>query len=311
MKMYNWLLLSGFGSHVKATDTYLKIQKTSVFEEYPLKKLNNIIFIGGHQMNTSVFNSALRSGIHISFFDADYRHVATVHPNQRKPFDQESFRIQKERSSYKYAIEIFRSSLKSRMMFVEELEKKFETELMYEGELDILLCSLNEADYIIKLDEIRRIHKLTSDMYYEILSRPIKSSLNYKRRLSAGSPDPVNSLFSTGYSVLYAICLSNMVEKGVEPDLGIMHEGEKGLVLDLIDPIKSLMVDKVVMELAAGLREKIDYNYNRNRCYLSEKLIQKFISLLRENIDQNKIGEIVSSYSDTVFRNSPFHVPYW
>jgi len=310
MNMYNWLLVSGFGSHVKATNTYLTIQKQGVLRDYPLSKLNNIIFIGGHHMNSSVINNSLKAGIHISFFDADYRHTATIHPH-RKLFDPDSNIIQKDRGSYKYAIEIFRSSLKSRMLFIEELEKRLDTELMYEGELDILLCSLNEADYIIKIDEIRRIHKLTSDMYYEILSRPLKSSLNYRRRISAGSPDPVNSMLSTGYSVLYAICLRIIIKKGIEPDLGIIHEGENGLILDLIDPIKSLMVDRAVIELAGDLQEEKDYSYNKNRCYLSANLHDKFISILGKDIDQNKISEIVSSYKDTVFRNSPFHVPYW
>lgn len=310
MKMDKWLLLGGFGSHIKATNTYLKIQKKGVYEEYPLNKINNIIFIGGHQMNSTVINSAIRSGIHISFFDADYRHVTTINPHKIL-FDPENYKKQKDRSTYKYAIEIFRSSLKSRMLFIEELERKYNTGLMYEGELDILLCSLNESDNIIKIDEIRRIHKLTSDMYYEILSRLLKPSFNFKRRIAVGSPDPINSMLSTGYSVLYSICLGIMAEERVEPDLGIIHEGENGLVLDLIDPVKSMMVDKVVFDISTRLKEKTDYTYNRNRCYLSSKLYEKYVSLLTNSIDHKKISEIVSSYNDTLLRNTSFHVPYW
>ncbi len=80
--------------------------------------------------------------------------------------------------------------------------------LFYEGELEFLQKSREELAFLIKLDEIRRLHRLVSDMYYEIISRSLPPDLGFRRRGTRPHTDPVNAMLSFGYAMLFGTCIA-------------------------------------------------------------------------------------------------------
>src|SRR4030043_90305 len=95
--------------------------------------------------------------------------------------------------------------------------------LFYEGEQQFLHTSEQELQYLIKLDEIRRLHRLTSDMYYEIMARNISSDFGFRRRTIRPQADPINAMLSFGYAMLYGNCCVSVIGARLNPDVGLMH----------------------------------------------------------------------------------------
>ena len=170
-----WLIVAGFGAHIKSTRNTLFVQKEGIIEEYPLESVRHLLIIGGHTLHTPVIANLVKKGARISFFEADGKPLGTIRPFNNHE-EAKFLEIQKNAPNYRYAVSIARASMKSKTLLIGGLGEIAGRELFYEGELQIFSNALDELEYLIKISEIRRIERLTTDMYYEVLSRVLPLS---------------------------------------------------------------------------------------------------------------------------------------
>jgi len=306
---YPWLSVSGFGAHIKSTQKLLIVQKKNNYEQFPIETVKNLLVIGGHTLSTTTVIQLVKNGAFISFFEADGRPVGTI-----QPFGDRSItkiqEIQQSIPRQRYAIKIAQSSIKSRLMAIERIEENQKISLFYEGELEFLLKSHDELAFLIKLDEIRRLHRLTSDMYYEIMSRNTPPDFGFRRRTSRPHLDPINAMLSIGYAMLYGNCCVPVVGLHLDPDIGIIHDGRGSLVHDLIEPLKAEMIDPIVFQVAREKLKSNDYEQTPTRCILSDDLIKQMIGMLYKTINNKKINEQVINFCNSMQNNTEFKVLY-
>jgi len=304
-----WHVIWGFGGHIKSTGTTLIIRKKGDLEEIPIQDVDHLLVVGGHNLHTSAIIHLLRQESSVSFFDPDGTPVGILRPFGKSP-ESGIAGLQAGGSTYNNAAEIVRSSIKARIMMIEKAGAELGNELYYRGEDEILYTTLEEIEYLIKMEELRRINKFTSDMYYEILGRCLNPRHGFKRRTPRPHTDPVNSMLSLGYSILFGNCCVPLVGAYLDTDMGILREGANSLVLDLIDPLKPFMVDSVVFTIAREFLAEDMYEMNTRRCHLGPETLKILSETLRSNIDQKKIEENVISYRDSLINRKPFRFSY-
>ena len=306
---YPWIAVSGFGAHIKSTPKTLVIQKKNTIEEYPITEVKNLLIIGGHTLHTTAVLNLIRHGACISFFEADGTPAGTIRP----PGDQsltESYELQKMIPRQRFAIAFAQTSVQARLFLMEREENLHNVRLFYEGELDFLRKSREELAFLIKLDEIRRLHRLVSDMYYEIMSRNLPPELGFRRRSMRPHVDPVNAMLSFGYAMLFGNCTVAVFGARLDPDGGLLHDGKNSLVHDLIDPLKPGMVDTVVFQIAHETLREEDYELTPGRCMLSDDLIQVITDRLHTSMSMDIINRQVLSLADSIRTGSDFKVLY-
>jgi CRISPR-associated endonuclease Cas1 len=164
--------------------------------------------------------------------------------------------------------------------------------------------------YLVKLEEIRRLNRLISDMYYEIISRGISQEFEFRRRTIPPQADPINAMLSFGYSMLFGNCCVSVIGARLDPDLGFLNEGKGSLVLDLIEPLKSRMVDTVVFDFAKDFLKISDYELESGRCILSDEIMLKLIRLFQISITNKKIDDQVINLKNSLDDNQDFRVQY-
>ena len=304
-----WLAVSGFGAHIKSTQKKLIIQKKNIVEDYPIDEIKNLLLVGGHTLNTTAIQQLIKNGAFISFFEPDGTPVGTIRPFGNRG-DDALYELQKAIPRQRYAITIVEASIKSRLSAIGQMEERLNNRLFYEGELEFLRKSQEELGYLIKLDEIRRLHRLTSDMYYEIMSRVLPPDLGFRRRTLRPHTDPVNAMLSFGYAMLYGNCCVSIIGSRMNPDIGLIHDESGSLVHDLIDPLKTQMIDRVVFSIARESLQPGDFELTSDRCMLSDPLIKKMTELFHGSLDCQKINEQVLSLSNAMRNNSEFRVLY-
>ncbi len=263
--------VSGFGAHIKSTQKKLIIQKKNTLEEYPLDSIKNLLVIGGHTISSSTIVSLVKNGAFISFFEPDGNPVGIIRPFGDQN-DMEVCTWQKAVPRHRYAIILAQAAIKSRLFAIQRVQESQNTHLFYEGEQEFLHSSQDELQYLIKLDEIRRLHRLTSDMYYEIMARNISSDFGFRRRTIRPQADPINAMLSFGYAMLYGNCCVSVIGARLNPDVGLMHEGKGSLVQDLIDPLKTEMIDAAVFQVARESLTTSDYELIPDRCMLIRRV---------------------------------------
>jgi CRISP-associated protein Cas1 len=304
-----WVSVCGFGAHIKSTRKKLIIQKKNTVEEYSLDSVKNLLIVGGHSISSVTVNQLIRQGTYISFFDSDGTPVGTI-----RPFEEELsaplYELQRGIPRQRYAISIAQASIKSRIFAIEKTEELQNTRLLYEGELEILYKSLDEVTYLIKLDEIRRLHRLASDMYYEIMARNLPADFGFRRRTLRPQVDPVNAMLSFGYAMLFGNCCVSVIGARLNPDIGFMYEGKGSLVNDLIEPLKAGMVDPIIFRIARESIKQQDFEISEDRCLLSDDLIKNLILSFYTTINNRKINEQVMSILTSITDLGEFKVLY-
>lgn len=306
---YPWISVSGFGAHIKSTPKTLIIQKKNTIEEYPITEVKNLLVIGGHTLHSSAILNLIRHGAVISFFEADGTPAGTILP----PGDQtlrELYELQKTVPRQRFATALAKTSVQARLVFMEQEEELRNVRLFYEGELEFLKNSHKELAFLIKVDEIRRLHRLVSDMYYEIMSRSVPPELGFRRRSMRPHTDPVNAMLSFGYAMLFGNCTVASAGARLNPDGGFLHEGKNSLIHDLIDPLKPGMVDTVVFQIARETLREEDYELTPGRCMLSDDLIQVITGRLHASINTDIINRQVAGLADAIRTGSEFRVLY-
>src|SRR5512139_3843833 len=118
---YPWISVSGFGAHIKSTQTTLIIQKKNTIEEYPITEVKNLLIVGGHTLHSSAVLNLIRHGAFISFFEADGTPAGTILP----PADQnltELYELQKNIPRQRFATALARTSVQARLFVMEKEE---------------------------------------------------------------------------------------------------------------------------------------------------------------------------------------------
>jgi CRISP-associated protein Cas1 len=306
---YPWIAVSGFGAHIKSTPKTLIIQKKNMIEEYPITEVKNLLIVGGHTLHSAAILNLIQHGTIISFFEADGTPAGTILP----PGDQnvrELYDLQKTIPRQRFATALAQISVQARLFFMEQEEEFRNIRLFYEGELEFLRKSYKEISFLIKIDEIRRLHRMVSDMYYEVMSRNLPPELGFRRRSTRPHTDPVNAMLSFGYAMLFGNCTVATVGARLDPDSGFLHNGKNSLIYDLIDPFKPGMVDTVVFQIARETLCEEDYELTPGRCMLSDDLIKVMTERLYMSINMDIISRQVISLADSIRTGSEFTVHY-
>lgn len=304
-----WLTVYGFGAHIKSTPQKLIVLHKGIVNEYPLQKISHLLIVGGHTINSSTISALAKNGSCMSFFDSDGTPTGVIRPYCHN-HDDTMRKKQSELARHRYATIVAKSIQKSRLLAIAHLQELRGASLFYEGESQFLHNSMDELDFLIRLEEIRRLSRLSSDMYYEILSRAIPADLGFRRRTPPPQCDVVNAILSFGYAMLYGSGNIAVIGAGLDPDIGMLHDGPGGLVYDLIDPFKAQMIDSVVCTIANDLHDLSDFEMTSTRCMLSDDLIRKLIRIFQKTIDKEKIDRQVENYTKSLAKSESFTMLY-
>jgi CRISPR-associated protein Cas1 len=304
-----WKVVSGFGKHLKATTSHLIIHYRGEEETVPLHSIRHLLVVGGHTVHTSAVTHLLKSGAWISFFDPNGTPLGVLRPFGSRE-DETVSALQRQVPAHRYAVEIAQASLKSRLILMETVQDQLNAPLFYAGELEFLHNAYSELEFLIKLDELRRLHKLATDMFYEILSRSISPELAFRRRTERPHNDPVNAMLSLGYALLFGACAVPVFGAHLDPDHGFLHRGNRGLVLDLIDPLKPRMVDEVVFSIArTGLSPDL-YDRTTARCLLADELVEHLVASVHGSINEDVINTNIRGLVQSIRDHAEFTVTF-
>ncbi|WP_321504751.1 CRISPR-associated endonuclease Cas1 [uncultured Methanoregula sp.] len=309
MTKYSWLPVTGFGAHIKSTQKQLIVQKKKATEYYPIDSFKHLLIVGGHTINSTTVSKLIKNGVYISFFDPDGSPVGTIQPFGSNG-DAELKALQQSIPRHRYAIAIAEGSIRSRLLSITRSQEAHNTNLFYEGELEFLKNAQDELGYLIKLDEIRRLHRMTSDMYYEIMARDLPPDWGFRRRTERPHTDPVNAMLSFGYAMLYGTCSVSVIGAFLDPDIGLLHDGKGSLIQDLIEPLKAEMVDRLVFQITKNVLKPADFELTADRCILSENLLRNMIDLFYTTIIAEKLNEHISGFCHSLKNNAEFRVQY-
>jgi CRISP-associated protein Cas1 len=240
--------------HVK-TQAEDELPKTM---EVPIQEVDRVLVFGNVQLTTSAISSCLEAKIPVIFLTqwGDYKgHLWSaeycdlpVEAAQFKHYTDEAFRLGVAR-------QIVAGKLANSKHFLLRLNRgrKLESVSKAIAQINDVQETVKDLGRAQKIDQLMGYEGVASRYYFAALGALISNEgFTLTERNRRPPKDPVNSLLSFGYVLLFHNVLSLLLAEGMNPYLGNLHGSERKeafLAFDLMEEFRSPVVDTLVMQL--------------------------------------------------------------
>lgn len=247
---------------------YLLEQGTSLYRDYqrlivhipererleiPIREIERILIFGRIQLSTPVVNMCLEQKIGVFYLNRSGQYQGHLWsadnlPNELVQFD----RHKQPEFQLNICREIVRGKLLNSKRLLQRLNRKRKSTQVGKAIAGINL-DLAAVARATNLESLRGHEGSSAVRYFGALNQLIVNpSFSFNGRNRQPPTDPVNSLLSFGYTLLFNNVLSLILAEGLSPYFGNFHYGEDKkpyLAFDLMEEFRSPIVDGLVLRL--------------------------------------------------------------
>ena len=259
---HNTLYVTTEGAYVaKSGETVIVRVDGETRIQVPLHHLSSIVCFGWAGVSPELMAACTEAGISLAFLSATGRFLARV----EGPL---SGNVLLRRAQYRAADDPLATAALSRAFVAGKiansravLQRAVRDRPDREGEAAII----DAVDHLARLapsllasqdaDVIRGLEGDAASRYFGVFDHLIlsdKSGITFSGRTRRPAKDPVNAMLSFGYALLLNDCLAAATAAGLDGAVGFLHRdrpGRPSLALDLMEELRSVVVDRLVLSL--------------------------------------------------------------
>ncbi len=295
----NTIIISEQGTRLskKGHSLVLFKQREKIFV-YPLANLRRLILMGRVELASALVGVLMRLEVDVVFTTQDGRFRARlsgpqsknvfIRQTQYERMKEREFVLQAARETVRAKVRNYgRMIQKSRRISFEIFKKRLEN--MVRG-----------VDAAPSLDTLRGLEGSFSALYFRYFPSMLRETMGFKKRIKHPPPDPLNSMLSLGYTLLYNSMHGLVEAAGLDPYVGYFHQmkyGHAALVSDLIEPFRAPLVDRLVIALVNRRQVSADDFEIDERCIFSRQGLGLFMDAWRKRISEKfLVGELKLNY---------------
>jgi CRISPR-associated protein Cas1 len=223
--------------------------------EIPIREVQQILVFGNIQLTTAVISSCLDHQVPVLFlsqlgdykghlWSAEYDEIQTEMVQYQRQMDA-AFKLATAQAI------VVGKLLNSKQLLLRLNRKRRCSEVA--GAIAGLTEDIAAAQQTTSIEALRGYEGVAAARYFKALGQLIvNEAFTFTERNRRPPKDPVNSLLSFGYTLLFNNVLSLILAEGLNPYLGNLHGSEKKktfLAFDLVEEFRSPVVDSLVMRL--------------------------------------------------------------
>ncbi len=228
--------------------------KSGPLLKMPLEQLEEIVIVGNATVTAPLITELLARGIGIAYFSRSGEFLGKLVPETSKnvPLRWAQFRAA---SDPQKSLTIARSIVKGKILNQRTLLMRESREGVRDlaSAIADLKLLVERADRAQTLDELRGFEGAASARYFREWPKLIrKVGFRFPGRVRRPATDPVNAMLSFGYTLLSSMVFAACHVVGFDPYVGFLHMdryGRPALVLDLMEELRPVLVDSLVLAL--------------------------------------------------------------
>jgi CRISP-associated protein Cas1 len=230
--------------------------------EIPIVEVERILVLGRIQLTIAAIETCLQEQIPVVFCSqsGDYKgHLWSAEFCDLEAEAAQFQRRQDEAFRFAMAQHVILGKLANARHLLLRLNRKHQLAEVAQGidelsqDLESVRGLEQKADHPVTLDQLRGHEGAAAVRYFAALGQLIThEGFSLTGRTRRPPKDPVNSLLSFGYTLLYNNVLSLILAEGLNPYLGNLHGSDRKeafLAFDLMEEFRSPIVDTLVMRL--------------------------------------------------------------
>ncbi len=285
------LYVQGVATNVGRSSNRLVIRvgHDHVIGEVPMEKISQVIVFGESYITTPALRLCLKSNVPVIFLSGGGKYMGRLESADHEPVDLP--RIQFSRlGDAEFARSMVRSVLRAKIHNSLRMLRRGKGDVKDVCEdLKRLMTRLEAPEF--DLESLRGIEGAAAAAYFSAFGRLLKDTpFTFEKRTRRPPLDPVNSLLSFGYAVIYNLLHSLVRVHGLFPYLGHLHalrEGHPALVSDLIEEFRAPIVDTLVMTAIRRKQvvpEDFEQDAETGATYMKSELRRSYIEALERRL---------------------------
>lgn len=222
--------------------------------EIPSMKVDQVICYGNIAWTTPALQLCMKVGIPVFLVSARGRFYGTIHPLLVGNIELQRRQVLLT-ARPKRMLEISRGFVRGRIANARTLLLR---QARRRQGSDVAPAPTRMKQYLSRLqsaasqEELRGIEGAAAAQYFKAWKKFLSGQWRFHGRRRRPAPDPVNSLLSYGYTVLFFNIFTLLRLRGLNPYFGYYHslrQGHPGLASDLIEEFRAPLVDATVLAL--------------------------------------------------------------
>jgi len=218
-------------------------------------KVERIVIFGHVQLTTQAISYMLNRSIDTAFISLQGRLKGRLTPLASKNILLRLRQYERARDA-NFAISLARSIVSGKIancVAVLARHQRNHPEVDFSEDIDRLNIALADAARKQTLASLRGVEGQAAAIYFRAFASMLRRELCFTKRTRRPPADPVNSMLSFGYTLLYNEAISAVVSVGFDPYIGFFHGinyGRCSLALDLMEEFRCLIVDRLAKRMA-------------------------------------------------------------
>lgn len=262
----------------------------------PLGKLDHLYIAGNAMVSSALLRHAAEEGLQVHFAEISGRYCSSLdhgrdhcelHIAQQRAADDNAMQLMLARAFVRGKLQNCRSLLRRINRYADAPNVAIRDGLMAG-----MQAKLNQAGDIAV---IRGLEGQGARLYFQALRELLGPEWQFDSRQRRPPVDPVNTLLSFGYAVLFHTVLAHIRRRGLSPWLGALHSrkaGHPALASDLMEEFRAPLIDQIVLQ---ALRQKqispADFSVSPHEaqpCRLLPAARKQFIALIEARLNSRQ-----------------------
>jgi CRISPR-associated protein Cas1 len=288
------LYIQSQGSILRRQNERFVVSKDEeVISEVHIMKVEQIIIFGNCAITTPAMTTCLQENIPITFLSSNGKYYGRLEStnNTNIVLQQLQFeRANDENFCLKISKGFVKGKLNNMRIFLQRRNREITSEAIQKA-IDSISADIKNSEDTLAIDQLRGYEGTASARYFDVFDLMLKDTLGFEKRIRQPPTDPINSLLSFGYTLLFYNIYSLLTIHGLNPYCGFFHsirQGHPALASDMIEEFRSIVIDSLVVYLVnSGILKESDFIYPQDPdkpCLLSNSARKEFIGRFEQKM---------------------------
>lgn len=278
------VVISGYGYKIKSRRGLILIKGEEEKIYLSPREIEQIIVAGEVSITSNVVKLLLTNNVDLVFVQHNPKFFARVMRNDSN-FITNLWRkqiVMSEERKLEISKEIVDCLIYNKIRMLQQLEKNRDIDF-YE-EIKYLQDKKEYTQECNSKISLMGIEGDATKIYFSGIRKVIPNELGFMRRVKHPPLDPVNSMLSYGYTILFSRVSYGLMLSGLNVFEGIFHESYRdrmALAYDLMEEFRQPIVDRVVVtEIVRGRVNNEDFDVHPEMCYMKDEFKKNYLDAL-------------------------------
>jgi len=284
------VVVSGYGYKIKSRKGIVVIKKEGEKFYFSPKEIEQLIIAGDALITSGAVINLVKNRVDVVFVEHgpnflarvvrnDYNFITDLHRKQI---------VMTEEKKLDMAREIVDALIYNKIRMLQQIQKN--RDIDFSMEIDYLKEYRTGIENVSSKNILMGIEGEATKMYFSAFKRIIPKELGFIRRVKHPPMDPVNSMLSYGYTILFSRVSYALMLAGLNVFEGIFHESYRdrmALAYDAMEEFRQPIVDRVVITMV--VRNMVgfdDFKMKSDMCYMEDDFKKKYLELLYSRFEE-------------------------